>query len=55
MLDELGVVPSQILYVDDRPANLVPARQLGMDAVCFASSGVPGVQTMPELVATALS
>ena len=47
VVDELGVAPAQILYVDDRRANIVAARQLGMDAVCF--------ETMPELVTTALS
>ncbi|MBB6552172.1 HAD family hydrolase [Nonomuraea rubra] len=58
----LGVPAAQVVFVDDRPANLAPARALGMRTILFRSddtaahpdSGAqPGetVATMPELVA----
>ncbi|MEW1847126.1 HAD-IA family hydrolase [Nonomuraea angiospora] len=56
VLGELGVPAEQVLFVDDRPVNLAPARSLGMRAVLFRSddtgiSSEPGVGSMPELVA----
>lgn len=58
VLGELGVPAEQVLFVDDRPVNRVPARSLGMRAVLFRSddTGVPSgpcVGSMPELVAAA--
>ncbi|MEV6034544.1 hypothetical protein AB0L65_25545 [Nonomuraea sp. NPDC052116] len=57
-LDELGVPAGQVLFVDDRPVNLAPARSLGMRAVLFRSDDTgtppePGVGSMRELVAAA--
>ncbi|MEU6783240.1 HAD-IA family hydrolase [Nonomuraea angiospora] len=56
VLGELGVPAGQVVFVDDRPVNLVPARSLGMRTVLFRSddTGItpePGVGSMPELVA----
>ncbi|QFY08815.1 HAD-IA family hydrolase [Nonomuraea phyllanthi] len=56
VLGALGLPAAEVLFVDDRPANLAPARSLGVRTVLFRSddSGPdpgPGVGTMPELVA----
>ncbi|MFI7127268.1 HAD family hydrolase [Nonomuraea sp. NPDC050153] len=64
VLDGLGVPPGEVLFVDDRPANLAPARALGMRTLLFRSddTGVapdpgaePCVGSMPELVAAVRS
>ncbi|TDC99286.1 HAD family hydrolase [Nonomuraea deserti] len=64
VIEALGVAPDQVVFVDDRPVNLVPARTLGMCTIVFLSDDTdanPGpsdelrqqsiVRTMPELVA----
>ncbi|NJP88363.1 HAD family hydrolase [Nonomuraea sp. FMUSA5-5] len=58
----LSVPPAQVVLVDDRPANLAPARALGMRTILFHSDDTAAhpdggaapeqeVRTMPELVA----
>ncbi|MEU6712050.1 HAD-IA family hydrolase [Nonomuraea sp. NPDC046802] len=60
VLDALNVPAGQIVFVDDRPVNLAPARALGMRTVLFRSDDTdahpaPGspheVGSMRELVA----
>jgi putative hydrolase of the HAD superfamily len=64
LLDTLGTSPEEMVFVDDRPVNLAPARSLGMRTILFWSDDTdahpePAVQqdpqysvrTMPELVA----
>ena len=35
LMERLGVEPENCLFIDDKPANLVPARQLGMSTILF--------------------
>ncbi len=35
--ERLGVNPGEVIFVDDREANLVPARELGMKTILFHS------------------
>ncbi|MEV0311962.1 putative hydrolase of the HAD superfamily [Nonomuraea fuscirosea] len=64
VLGALGVAPGEVVFVDDRPVNLAPARSLGMRTVLFRSDDTDAhpepaagrephraVGTMPELVA----
>lgn len=61
VLDGLGLSPAEVVFVDDRPVNLAPARALGMRTILFRSDdtgahpdgGRPDhvVGTMPELIA----
>ncbi|MGW4801733.1 HAD family hydrolase [Nonomuraea sp. NPDC004297] len=60
VLAALDVPPAQVVFVDDRPVNLTPARALGMRTVLFRSDDTAAhpaegperaVATMPELVA----
>ncbi|GAA3589616.1 hypothetical protein GCM10022419_085120 [Nonomuraea rosea] len=64
LLDGLGVLPGEVVLVDDRPVNLAPARSLGMRTILFLSDDTDAnpatgegperqVATMPEL-ATAI-
>ncbi|MET7333070.1 HAD-IA family hydrolase [Nonomuraea sp. NPDC005650] len=60
VLGALGVPPEEVLFVDDRPVNLAPARALGMRTLLFRSddTGTPAgpcAGTMPELVAAVRS
>ncbi|MEU8400813.1 HAD-IA family hydrolase [Nonomuraea sp. NPDC048892] len=63
-LSALGAVPEEVVFVDDRPGNLAPARSLGMRTILFHSDDTAAhpepaaerdpyrsVRTMPELVA----
>ncbi|MEO3795383.1 HAD-IA family hydrolase [Nonomuraea sp. B10E15] len=64
VIEALGVSPDEVVFVDDRPVNLVPARALGMRTIVFLSDDTEAnpvrsdqwqprsvVRTMPELVA----
>ncbi|MEW9553773.1 HAD family hydrolase [Nonomuraea sp. NPDC050783] len=59
VLDAMGVAAGEVVLVDDRPANLDPARSLGMRTILFRSDDTgahpggehPAVGTMAELVA----
>ncbi|GAA3202813.1 HAD family hydrolase [Nonomuraea helvata] len=56
VLDALGLPAEEVLFVDDRPVNLAPARALGMRTILYRSDDTgpepgPSVGTMPELVA----
>jgi putative hydrolase of the HAD superfamily len=62
VLGALGLAAAEVVFVDDRPANLVPARALGMGTILFHSDDTaahpgpghvpgPAVRTMAELVA----
>lgn len=63
-LDALDTSPEEVVFVDDRPLNLAPARSLGMRTILFRSDDTDAhpepsaerdpyssVRTMPELVA----
>jgi FMN phosphatase YigB (HAD superfamily) len=49
VLDETGLEPSRVLFVDDREANLDPARRLGMHTVQFAPPGTPSSGSHPAV------
>ncbi|MBF8191339.1 HAD-IA family hydrolase [Nonomuraea sp. K274] len=60
-LGTLGTSPEEVVFVDDRPVNLAPARSLGMRTILFRSDDTDAhpepsaeprdtVRTMPELV-----
>ncbi|MEV0390303.1 HAD-IA family hydrolase [Nonomuraea sp. NPDC050643] len=60
VLDALGVAPAEVVFVDDRPVNLAPARALGMRTILFQSDDTGAhpdagqrpdhhVTSMPEL------
>ncbi|TDC04627.1 HAD family hydrolase [Nonomuraea longispora] len=63
LLDTLGARPEGVVFVDDRPVNLAPARSLGMRTILFWSDDTDAhpepagrqdpqysVRTMPQLV-----
>ncbi|MFI6174466.1 HAD family hydrolase [Nonomuraea sp. NPDC051191] len=64
VLDALDTSPEEVVFVDDRPVNLAPARSLGMRTILFRSDDTDAhpepsergrrcsVGTMPELAAT---
>ena len=60
LVEKLDVQPGEILYVDDRPANVALAREVGLYAVLFdeeakgaadVSEVISSLQDLPDLVA----
>lgn len=47
-LERSGATPREVVYVDDKVQNLVPASRLGMRTILFVREGVDAVAKSPK-------